>query len=52
MIWVAAARLRTLPLSVAGIVTGQRISNTETRGFGPYNFFWHFTNSYRLPNTI
>ena len=38
MIWVAAARLRTLPLSVAGIVTGNALA-IQNEGFCPYIFF-------------
>jgi 1,4-dihydroxy-2-naphthoate octaprenyltransferase len=37
MIWVAAARLRTLPLSVAGIVVGNAFA-IQNEGFCPYVF--------------
>lgn len=37
MVWVAAARLRTLPLSVAGIVVGNALA-IQKEGFCPYVF--------------
>lgn len=37
MIWVAAARLRTLPLSIAGIVVGNALA-IQNDGFCPYVF--------------
>ena len=37
MVWVAAARLRTLPLSVAGIVVGNALA-IGNDGFSPYVF--------------
>ena len=37
MVWVAAARLRTLPLSVAGIVVGNALA-IGNNGFCPYVF--------------
>ena len=37
MVWVAAARLRTLPLSVAGIVVGNALA-IGNDGFCPYVF--------------
>ena len=36
-IWVAAARLRTLPLSVAGIVVGNALA-IQNEEFCPYVF--------------
>lgn len=37
MVWVAAARLRTLPLSIAGIVVGNALA-IQNDGFCPYVF--------------
>lgn len=37
MVWVAAARLRTLPLSIAGIVVGNALA-IQKEGFCPYVF--------------
>jgi 1,4-dihydroxy-2-naphthoate octaprenyltransferase len=37
MVWVAAARLRTLPLSIAGIVVGNALA-IQKDGFCPYVF--------------
>jgi 1,4-dihydroxy-2-naphthoate octaprenyltransferase len=51
MIWVAAARLRTLPLSVAGIVVGNALAYPK-RGVLPLRLWWHATYSDRLSNTI